>query len=45
MVSYTAINDHHMSINGELMTGLLKNDMGFDGFLISDYDAVGKIMH
>ena len=45
MVSYSAINDHHMSISSEMMTGLLKDDMGFDGFLISDYDAIGKISY
>lgn len=43
MVSYSAINDIAMSINTDLLQGLLKESMGFDGFLISDYDAVGKV--
>lgn len=41
MVSYSAINDLAMSIN-PLMNTLLKGTYGFDGFLISDYNAVRK---
>lgn len=43
MVSYSAINDIAMSINPMLLQGELKNKLGFDGFLISDYDAIGKV--
>lgn len=43
MVSYSAINDIAMSINTALLQGKLKDEAGFDGFLISDYDAVGKV--
>ena len=31
MVSYSAINDHEMSLNSILLQGLLKDEMGFDG--------------
>lgn len=31
MVSYSAINDHEMSINSALLQGLLKDKLGFDG--------------
>lgn len=43
MVSYSAINDIAMSISNTLLSGELKGRMGFDGFLISDYDAIGKV--
>jgi beta-glucosidase len=43
MVSYSAINDIAMSINTDLLQGRLKDESDFDGFLISDYDAVGKV--
>lgn len=33
MVSYSAINGHSMSINSELLQGLLKDELGFDGIL------------
>jgi beta-glucosidase-like glycosyl hydrolase len=32
-----------MSANADLMTGWLKDLIGFDGFLISDYDAINSI--
>ena len=32
-----------MSANGDLMTGWLKDTTGFDGFLISDYNAINSI--
>ena len=32
-----------MSANGDLMTGWLKDTTGFDGFLISDYNAIDSI--
>jgi beta-glucosidase-like glycosyl hydrolase len=31
MVSYTAINDIAMTINPILLSGMLKEEMGFDG--------------
>lgn len=47
MVSYSAINDICMSINAPMLTGILKEGMidgvPFEGFLISDYDAVGEV--
>lgn len=41
MVSYSAINNVAMSLS-PLMTDRLKEELKFDGFLISDYDAIGK---
>ncbi len=32
-----------MSADGDLMTGWLKDQIGFDGFLISDYNAINSI--
>ncbi len=32
-----------MSADGDLMTGWLKDKIGFDGFLISDYNAINSI--
>ena len=47
MVSYSAINNIAMSINGALIDGVLKNGIydgvPFEGFAISDYDAIGKV--
>jgi beta-glucosidase len=42
MASYSAINGIGMAMNGGLLTGKLKNELGFDGFIISDYSEVGK---
>lgn len=40
MASYSAINDVPMSINSYYLQSLLRTDLGFDGFVISDYDTV-----
>ena len=36
-------NPIKMSANGELLTTILKDTIGFDGFLISDYNALDQI--
>ena len=47
MASYSGVNQIPMSINSPLVTGVLKNGLydgnKFDGFVISDYDAAGKV--
>ncbi len=40
MPSYSSVNGIPMHQNKSLLTGLLKNDLGFKGFLISDFNAV-----
>ncbi|HEY4096470.1 MAG TPA: glycoside hydrolase family 3 N-terminal domain-containing protein, partial [Baekduia sp.] len=36
-------NPTNMHANGELITGALKHGMGFDGFVISDYNGIDHI--
>ncbi len=43
MVSYSSVNGQKMSANKHLITDVLKGRMGFDGFVISDYNAIGQI--
>lgn len=43
MVSYSSWNGVKVSANPQLLTGLLKEELGFDGFLISDYYAIRQI--
>lgn len=47
MCSYSAINRLPMAMDSELLDGVLKNgivsDKPFDGFIISDYDEIGKL--
>lgn len=43
MISYSSVNGEKMSANRHLITDVLKGDMGFDGFVISDYNAIGQI--
>lgn len=42
MASYSAINGIGMALNGGLLTGKLKDELGFEGFVISDYSEVEK---
>ena len=44
MCSYSAINFLPMSISTMLTTNL-RQDLGFDGFVISDYDELGRIIY
>jgi beta-glucosidase len=39
MTSYNLVNGLHMTENGDLVNGLLKKEWGFDGFVMSDWDA------
>lgn len=43
MVSYSSVNGQKMSANRHLITDVLKHDWGFDGLVISDYNAIGQI--
>jgi beta-glucosidase len=43
MPSYNSWNGVKCSASKRLMTDLLKNELGFEGFLISDYGALGQL--
>lgn len=43
MPSYSSWNGVKMSANKHLLTDVLKNELGFEGFLISDYNAIDQI--
>ncbi len=43
MPSYSSWNGVKMSANKHLLTDVLKNELGFEGFLISDYNAMDQI--
>lgn len=42
MVSFSSYNGTKMHCHGELLTDLLKGQMQFNGFLVSDWEAVEK---
>jgi beta-glucosidase len=43
MPSYSSWNGIKVTGDRRLLTGVLKEEMGFDGFVISDYDAVDQV--
>ncbi|HTE44513.1 MAG TPA: glycoside hydrolase family 3 N-terminal domain-containing protein [Gemmatimonadaceae bacterium] len=43
MPSYNSWNGVKVSGNGHLLTDVLKDELGFNGFLISDYKAVNQV--
>ncbi len=43
MPSYSSWNGAKLSGNKRLLTDLLKGELGFEGFLISDYNAIDQI--
>ena len=43
MPSYSRWNGVKCSANKFLLTDVLKNELGFEGFLISDYNAIDQI--
>lgn len=45
MPSYNSIDGEPMSASHELLGGLLRDEMGFEGVCISDYGAVGNVHH
>lgn len=40
MASFSSINGMMMHENGDLLTGLLKEELGFNGFVVSDWAAL-----
>lgn len=42
MPCYDSLNGEPVSASKELLTGLLRKEMGFDGLCVSDYGAVGN---
>ena len=43
MPSYSSWNGEKMSGNKHLLTDVLKKELGFEGFLISDYNALDEL--
>lgn len=43
MVSYSSWNGEKMHANKHLLTDVLKNEMGFKGFLVSDWAAIDQL--
>lgn len=43
MISYSALNTMRMHQNLNLITTVLKGEMGFEGFVISDYEATNDV--
>lgn len=43
MASYSTWNGTHSHANGRLMNQLLKGQLGFDGFIVSDWQAVSHL--
>jgi len=43
MVSYSSWNGKKMHANKYLLTGVLKDELGFQGFLVSDWAAIDQI--
>ena len=45
MTSYNAIDGVPSTSNGKLLTGLLRGEWGFDGFVVSDLQSVDGLYH
>ncbi|HEY6529883.1 MAG TPA: glycoside hydrolase family 3 N-terminal domain-containing protein [Cellvibrionaceae bacterium] len=43
MASYSTWNGTHSHVNARLMNQLLKGQLGFDGFIVSDWKAIGHV--
>jgi beta-glucosidase len=43
MVSYSSWNGTKMSSSTEWLTSVIKGELGYSGFLLSDYDAIGQL--
>lgn len=45
MNSYSAIDGVPVAANHEILTGLLRNELSFDGLTVSDYGSVQQLRH
>jgi beta-glucosidase len=43
MASFNSVNGQKVHGDAELLTGLLKEKWGFDGFVVSDWNGIGQI--
>jgi beta-glucosidase len=43
MVSYSSVRGVRMHCSGHLLTDILKRELGFNGFLVSDWEAIEQI--
>lgn len=43
MPAYNSVNGTPVTASAELLTGLLRGEMGFDGLVVSDYGAIGNL--
>ena len=43
MKSYSVIDGAPVAADPAMLTGLLRDELGFDGFVVSDYDSVGHL--
>lgn len=43
MPCYSSLNGQPVSASKEILTGLLRDEMGFDGLVVSDYRSIGEI--
>lgn len=43
MASFNSVNGQKVHGDAELLTGLLKEQWGFDGFVVSDWNGIGQI--
>lgn len=45
MPCYSSVNGEPLSSSHKMLTGLLREEMGFDGVCAADYGAVGNVFH
>ena len=43
MASFNSWNGEKIHGNSELLTGLLRDELGFDGFVVSDWNGIGQV--